>query len=419
MTKTRTSDKLKLLMLMLKALRHRPIARLWFGQALSSIGDEIYRVGLTWMAVGLIGADTGYLNAAQAGALMLLSFIGGKWADHWQPVRTMVNVDLVRTAIVLVPVIYSLFAPVNLTLLVVVALLLSGLGAFFDPALQTVLPIVAPDIPTLRATTGLMGTTIRMARMVGPAMIGFLAGVIPVVHFFTLDALSFLASAASVRGLPQGPPLKNRPRQSFAQAIMSGFKQVREVEGMTFITFAKAITGCTWNLAIGLGLALLVNEIAPGDMKLFGWTVAAYGIGNLAGNLLFGNRHRPKPASMMFIGFLWMGAGLILISLCTSAVPLFIAAAFASFSGCMSEITYFDLVQIHFPVQDMGRVLRLRLACDQACTMVLLLIAPMLFRYLGVHVVLQMCGVVWLLVGLSGFIWFVRALGPDLHDTRV
>lgn len=53
---------------MLKALRHRAISRLWFGQALSSVGDEIYRVGLTWLAVGLIGADTGYLTAGQAAA---------------------------------------------------------------------------------------------------------------------------------------------------------------------------------------------------------------------------------------------------------------------------------------------------------------------------------------------------------------
>jgi hypothetical protein len=38
---------------MIKALRQPGIKRLWFGQAFSSVGDEIYRVGLTWFAVGL------------------------------------------------------------------------------------------------------------------------------------------------------------------------------------------------------------------------------------------------------------------------------------------------------------------------------------------------------------------------------
>src|ERR1700679_3654151 len=106
---------------MRSALQNRAISRLWFGQALSSIGDEIYRVGLTWIAVGLIGADTGYLNSAQAAALMVLSFVGGKWAENWDPLRTMIRVDLVRAIIVLIPVFYSFCAPVPLAVLAIVA----------------------------------------------------------------------------------------------------------------------------------------------------------------------------------------------------------------------------------------------------------------------------------------------------------
>src|SRR4051812_18058017 len=102
---------------MLSALRDRKIFRPWIGQAPSSIGDEIYRVGLTWMAVGLIGPDTGYLTAAQAASLMLLSFVGGKWAGHWDALEAMVRIDLVRALIVLVPVAYSLVAPVPLWML--------------------------------------------------------------------------------------------------------------------------------------------------------------------------------------------------------------------------------------------------------------------------------------------------------------
>ena len=66
---------------MIRALRQPQLLRLWFGQASSSIGDEIYRVGLIWLAVGLMGENTGYLAAGQTASLMLLSFIGGRWAD--------------------------------------------------------------------------------------------------------------------------------------------------------------------------------------------------------------------------------------------------------------------------------------------------------------------------------------------------
>src|SRR3954463_12362237 len=114
-------------MLMLKALRDRSIRLLWSGQALSSIGDEIYRVALIWLAVGLIGPDTGYLAAAQSGALLILSLVGGRWADQWDHRRTMIGVDQLRAVIVLAPVAAFYAGHVTLPLLIAVALSLAGL----------------------------------------------------------------------------------------------------------------------------------------------------------------------------------------------------------------------------------------------------------------------------------------------------
>lgn len=45
---------------MLNALKKRAVALLWCGQAMSAIGDEIYRVALIWLAVNIIGPDTGF-----------------------------------------------------------------------------------------------------------------------------------------------------------------------------------------------------------------------------------------------------------------------------------------------------------------------------------------------------------------------
>ncbi len=367
---------------MLKALGYRPIARLWFGQALSSIGDEIYRVGLTWMAVQLIGVDAGFLSAAQAAALMLFCFIGGHWADRWESVRTMVCVDLVRAVVVVLPVGYSFFAPVPLVLLVAVALVLSALSAFFDPALQTVLPRFSPDLGTLRAATGLMATTIRMARVVGPSIVGLLAGAIPMIHFFTLDGISFVASALSVRGLEsamQVPSEKPVAPVSMSETLFSGWRAVSSKPGLKFILLSKAVTGSTWTLVFGLGFALMAQELASGDARAFGLMVAAYGFGNFAGALTFGNVHRPRPALMMFVGYLWMGAGFLLIATAPSTKWFMIAAAATGFSGTMNEVTFSHLVQTHFRIVEIPKVFRLRMATETALTLALMLAAPQRF----------------------------------------
>lgn len=403
-------------MLMLKALRVKPIRQLWIGQALSSIGDEIYRVGLTWIAVGLIGADTGYLNCAQLAALMALSFIGGKWADRWDPLRTMMRVDAWRGAIVLVPVLYSFFAPMSLALLVVVAILLSALSAFFDPALQTVLPAFAPDFEVLQSATGLMMTTIRLARLVGPGLVGILATLIPPIQFFTMDAISFFISFLSLRSLPQAPKsLKPRsPPIPLQEAILSGFQAVRGKPGMNFILWSKAITGGTWNLAFGLGYALLVQEIAGNDTRSFGFTIASYGIGNLAGALYFGNRRRKRPAMMMYVGFIWLGTGFLLNILCHSIPWLMLTAAYTGISGTMNEVTFFDLVQNRFARPEITKVVRFRMATDTLVTLVLMMLSPMMFRLWGVRAVIGICGLIWVLTGIAGLIHPIRKMGVEV-----
>src|SRR5579883_3279020 len=105
---------------MLRALRERAIVLLWGGQALSAVGDEIYRVALIWLAVGLIGERAGYLAAAQLGALFLLSATGGHWADAWEHRETMIRVDVLRGFLVLLPVAAARVGGLGLTLLTAV-----------------------------------------------------------------------------------------------------------------------------------------------------------------------------------------------------------------------------------------------------------------------------------------------------------
>ena len=404
-------------MLMLRALKQSALRKLWFSQATSSVGDEIYRVGLTWLAVGLIGPDTGYLNAAQAAALMILSFVGGKWADHWDPFKTMIRVDLFRAFIVLTPVLYSFFAPVPFSLLCAMALSLSALGAFFDPALQMILPRFAPDPATLRGANGLMGTTIRMARMVGPLIVGIFALVIPPIHFFTLDALTFFLSAVFVTSLCAHPsaaaavaPMQRTSRHttSFAEAILSGFRLIRQKTGMEFIFAAKAITSGTWALTISLGLALMVQKLAPGEIKAFGLAMGSYGAGNFAGALFFGNRERPHPVRMMFLGYMLLGAGFVGMGFAPGLMWLMIAGACAGFTGPMNDLTFIDIVQDRFTNLEIPKVFRLRMAIETASILLAMLLSPFLFRVMTAGNVISWCGVIWIFVGVAGFVFRVH-----------
>lgn len=393
---------------MLKALRQPQLLRLWFGQAFSSVGDEIYRVGLTWLAVGLMGANTGYLTAGQTAALMLLSFIGGRWADHWHPLKTMVGVDLLRAVIVLIPVVVSFFTEVPMSVLWPVALSLSALSAFFDPATQALIPILAKDTKMMQATNGLMGTTMRMARMVGPAIVGLLASFVPMIHFFTLDALTFLVSALSVRSLRNDVKLEAMPepkkRRSFLESVLAGFHLIRQKPGLNYMFFSKSITSGTWNLSLMIGFPLLIHEVTNGDPRSFGFVMASYGLGNFAGAVYFGNRVRTRLIRMLYSGYIYLGLGFIFIGIAPTIPWIMMAAALAGVSGPMNDLSFIDLMQKTFAVRDLPKVFRLRMAVESAATLLMSLVSPMLIMATSIRTVIVGCGVVWVLTGIGGFL---------------
>jgi MFS family permease len=395
---------------MLKALRRRPIALLWCGQASSAIGDEIYRVALIWFAVNLIGPDTGYLSAAQSAALLGLSLVGGKWADHWDHFKTMIWVDGLRAVIVLIPVIVSYFMSPSLSVLLAVAILLSGLSAFFDPALQATIPRVCPDLETLKATNGLMSTTLRLARAVGPGFVAILAVIIPTIHFFTVDALSFAVSALSIyllirRGFNRSHVSVPKPaRQGFWESVTSGFQIIRRNRLMSYVTFVKGLGGGVWSLAYMLGLALFVKKIAPGDVRAYGWTIASYGVGNLSSALILGNLERRNPAKILFNGYLWMGAGFIAIGLAPTLHLLMAAAAFSGFGGVMNDLPFVDLMQHHYTVEEIPKIFRLRIALETSATLCMMVLSPTFYRMFSAQSVIGVCGCVFILLGGYGLI---------------
>ncbi len=392
---------------MIQALREPQLLRLWVGQAFSSVGDEIYRVGLIWFAVNLMGADTGYLAAGQTAALMLLSFIGGKWADNWAPLKTMVSVDLIRAVIVLIPVVVSFFMPVSLPLIWIVALSLSAMSAFFDPAAHSMIPVLAKGTELRQATNGLMGTTTRMARMVGPAIVGLLSAFIPMIHFFTLDALTFVVSAICVASLGRFVPQKkilHKINTPLFESLKSSYRLISHKRGLKFLFLSKTVTAGTWSLALMIGFPLLIHQVAAGNTQMFGFVMASYGIGNFAGSLIFGSRPLKKLMFAICAGYIWLGLGFSLIGVAPTIPLIIFAAAFAGFAGPISDLAFVDLLQRKFSVGELTKVVRLRIALESAGTLVFMLISPILIKTFSVRAVILFCGLAWIGAGLFGFL---------------
>lgn len=405
-------------MFVLKPLRQRPIALLWSGQVLSAVGDEVYKVALVWVAIGLVGTSAGYLAAIEAGSVLTFGLIGGIWADHWDHRRTMIWVDIVRGLTLLVVPLLALRGALTLWVLVPVAIVVSSLSAFFDPAMQETLPELAHG-EVLHATNGLLEATRRLARILGPALVGILNGAVPLIHFFTIDAASFGVSALSIAKLGDSPT-RSRPKPKPSTALRrvidglrAGFDLVRREPFMRYCIANASITWGMWSLVYMLGLALLLHERMPDRIGAYGLVIASYGCGNLTANLVFASFPIRRPGLVMFLGVLILGAGFVCVALAPSLPLMMIAASVSAVGGPMDDLSFLHVMQRLYRGRDIARIFRFRMAVAYASIFLCFLVSPWLFRHFPIERVLAASGAVIWVSGIVGLIRYGTYRAPE------
>ena len=203
-----------------KRLINRDFARLWYGQAISNVGDYVFDTTLTlWVAVKL-GAGRPWAPAAVSGlllaAVIAIVFVGpiaGVWVDRWDRKRTMLGTEAVRAvlcgAMALISLVPQRDLPIPVWLVVIFAIvfLLNSAGQFFNPARQmTIGQVVSGEEEQTRAF-GISNATSAVAGMIGPPLAAPLLFTSGVTWALVLNAASYVVSFISIRSvrIPESP----------------------------------------------------------------------------------------------------------------------------------------------------------------------------------------------------------------------
>ena len=413
---------------LLRPLADPALALLWAGLATSAVGDQLFAVVLTWVAVGAFGTAAGYLSGLQAAVLIAVTLAAGGWADRRGQLAVMIGADLARAGVLLVTVVAWSVAgqPPGWSLVACVLALAAGM-ALFRLALQTALPHLAREAAMLPAANALLDTTERIARLLGPGLIGLLTALLPLVHLVTLDAATFLLSAAAVAVIARLRPAPPPParRESAVAAVRRGFAAVRRHGLLRFVLGVTGVVNGSWYAAYFLGLPLLIERggiTGPGGSGIaaYGLVISAYGSTNLLGTLVVGNLPMPRrPARLIFAGNCLGGAGVLLLGGSALLLPpawqlagFCAAAAIGAGGGPMQDIMVATLRQTELPRADIAGAVRAFILVNNLGLLLTLAIAPSLFDALGVASSVLLCGAAYVGVGIAGLLRFGGA-GSD------
>jgi MFS family permease len=394
-------------MFVLKPLVRRPIALMWAGQVLAATGSEFYMIAVVWIAADLVGRDAGYVSALQAGALLAGSLFGGILTDRWRNGTTMIAADLIRAGLVLALSIAGILQVMSLPLLVTVAGCVALATSAFDPALQATLPLIATD-PVLRhATNGLFDATKRMARILGPSMIALVNGVLPKSQFFTLTAATFLLSALAVRAVVGTlTPAPHRRETTGVAAVIDGVLGGLRAAGFHAVVIygliANLIGNLTWAMGVLLGMMFYLRDTSADPLTDYSLMMMAYGIGNLATNLVLASFRPGRPGTWLVASKLIFGSGVFMLSVASNPIWLMLIAAFAATNGPFENLAMLHLMQSRFPPHRLAQVYRLQMCAIFSGLLVAYLISPSLFGWFGLSPVIMAAGAMTLVTGLAG-----------------
>jgi MFS transporter, DHA3 family, macrolide efflux protein len=389
------------------------VRTLWAGQALSDAGSELYRLGAIWLAVGIAGADAAWLPIAQSAAMLAFALGAGAVVDGMSARKVMIWADLARAAVSGAVVVAAFTIGISLPLLIAAGVLLAGIQAVFDPALQAVVPRLMPDPHRLRALNGLFDVTGRLAVIAGSALGAAIASVAPTIHLLTANSASFLASAGSIAAAGHrfdGGVRAQAPPASVLQRLARGWRAARATPGALTILATAGVSYATRSLGFALGVPLLLARGGvAGGLPTLALIMATQAVGDGMTNLLTVTWRVRDPWRFLFVGYILRGLGLAAIGAAAlfappALAPLAMAAGgfVLGVGGSMAFLQMMPFFQTRMDVADATAVFRLRYAILAASTMLGALFGPVVFRLWPVSWVIVACGMALAAAGLWG-----------------
>lgn len=304
-------------------------------QLASYSGDFIVIAALPF-AVFAIGGSGGQVAIAfGAGALLevLVVLFGGVVGDRFQRRVVMITADVVRFASQATLAVLLILGVAEFWQIVVVQVIQGAGAAFFNPAMNGMVPEIASE-RRLQDANALLTTALAAGTMLGPALAGILIAIGGVGWAFALDALTFAASAALLASIhvPPGPP--REPSGSVFSDMLEGWKEFRRRTWLWVIVAEFALLNA---LVFGpfqmLGASVAVESL--GGLQAWAVILTASGIGRLCGGLvaLFWRPQRP-----LFTATLLIASWTVPLTLLAIAAPVVAIALTAAVAGAALSV---------------------------------------------------------------------------------
>lgn len=292
--------------------------------------------------------------AAQSGWL-LLGLISGVLVDRWRRTSVMWIVNAARAVVAVAFATVVLLDLHTIPVLLVSGFVLGLMAPFFDNASSAVLPDVVTPVNLERANAYHQVSLTLGATLLGPPA-G--AALFVAVHGlpFAIYAAGFAVAGVLVFGVRTVVPAPERTERHLWRELAEGIGYLWRQQLLRALCLLLLVVNMVGTAVVAI-LVLYVLQVLGLPEAGFGWLVATYAVGGVAGAVSAPRlSKRVSTFTSLTTASVLMCGGIIAMGLWTLVVPVFCTVVLIGFGGAWWNVVTISLRQRLVPKELLGRV---------------------------------------------------------------
>lgn len=342
-----------------RALRHRNFKLFFAGQSISLIGTWMTRVATSWLVYRLTGSALllGVVGFAGQIPTFLLAPFAGVLVDRLNRRKMLVWTQALAGLQSLALAGLTLAKVITIHEVIWLSVLQGLINAFDMPGRQAFLIQMVEDKEDLGNAIALNSSMVNVARLIGPALAGFVIAGVGEGYCFLIDGISYLAVIASLLMMRVNIAQARRAATSMLEQLKEGWTYVRGFPPIRTILLLFALISLM-GMPFMVLMPIFASEVLHGGPHTLGFLLGASGVGALISAISLALRKTVRGLTTMIqISAALFGVGLICFGLSRIlllSMLLMVVVGFGMMQGLAASNT---VIQTLVPEDKRGRVM--------------------------------------------------------------
>jgi MFS family permease len=300
------------------SFEHSNFRLFWIVQLISLVGIWMQITAQGWLVYDLTASKflLGVFNSIGGLPLLLLSPFGGLIADHFNRKKLLVLTQIALSAgSFLIGVLIST-KMINFQTLVVIAFL-GGIVNAIDSPTRMAFIVELIDLRSLGNAIALNSIGFNIARVIGPALAGYIVGMIGLDICFYFNALAFIPAIVGTYILKGDFSAKGALGNSVKEAIFEGGRYIR-ANKKVFYSLMLVATSSTFVMPFAILMPVYAKDILKVGPQGLGTLMAFTGFGSLIGAYVLAQfSHRIDFVRFIYYSTILLAVALLLFAFST------------------------------------------------------------------------------------------------------